>query len=239
MDTDNKANIMDLFINNSVISTDDIYNYFKSFDPNINRTTINWRIYNWIKMGILKRIGRGVYELGETKRFNIVLSDKANKVGVYLKKHFPYIDFCIWESSVINQFAHYLTNSNNIFIDVEADAKESVILYLKERYSSVYNINDIRNNIEDYTNAIIVRRLVSASPIEKYNDIFIPSIEKIVVDIIIDKEFLCYQNNNINKIIEAVFNHFTINVNKLLRYSSRKGKKDEVKDILKLYIDKK
>ena len=75
---------------------------------------------------------------------------------------------------------------------MEADAKESAILYLKERYSSVYNINVIRNNIEDYTNAIIVRRLVSASPIEKYNDIFIPSIEKIVVDIIIDKEFFYY-----------------------------------------------
>ncbi|MBP1630355.1 MAG: hypothetical protein H6Q15_1248 [Bacteroidetes bacterium] len=239
MDTDSKVNIMDFFINNSVVSTDDIYLYFKSIDPNINRTTINWRVYNWTKKGILKRVGRGVYELGKTKEFNIVLSTKASKLGLYLKKHFPYIDFCIWENSVINQFAHYLTNNNNIFIDVEASAKESVILYLKERYNSVYDVKDIRNNIEDYTNSIIVRRLVSASPIVKNNKIYIPSIEKILVDILIDKEFFYYQNNDFYSIFEIVFNNYTINVNSMLRYASRKGKKEEIKNKLHLYIDKK
>ena len=44
-------------------------NSTKQFETKVKETTVNWRIYTLVQTGVLSRIGRGKFTLGETKNF--------------------------------------------------------------------------------------------------------------------------------------------------------------------------
>src|SRR5690606_35824268 len=57
------------FKNKAVFETQDIVAFYEQKEKNIKLTTVNWRIYTFIQKGILKRIGRGKFSLGEGKNY--------------------------------------------------------------------------------------------------------------------------------------------------------------------------
>ena len=47
------------------LNTNDIVKFYRIYEPELKTTTINWRIYALVQMGVLARIGRGKFSLGE------------------------------------------------------------------------------------------------------------------------------------------------------------------------------
>ena len=91
-------------------------------------------------------------------------------------------------------------------------------------------------DFERYINtneAIIVRLLVSESPLQLVDGINTPSIEKILVDIIGDVEFSFLQGVEIDYVYNTIFEKHNINKSKLLRYATRRGRKQIVEELLK------
>lgn len=66
----------------------DFYNYYKEKEECIPAATVNWRIYNLVQKGILKRVGRGVYSLGKTDEFTFEISNKLKKAAQKIMKDF-------------------------------------------------------------------------------------------------------------------------------------------------------
>jgi hypothetical protein len=48
----------------SMITLDDLWEYFHVANPAIFESTVNWRVYELVKDAVLKRIGRGMFVLG-------------------------------------------------------------------------------------------------------------------------------------------------------------------------------
>jgi predicted transcriptional regulator of viral defense system len=216
----------------NIFGIDDLRSLFYN-NQDVSKPQINWTAHSLAKRGIIQRVARGKYRLGTTQCFVPDLSPKAKKPARLIKKEFPYLDFCIWELNKVNFFAHNLINFNVIFADVERVAVETVYRKFKDENIPVYNIKKTYEDLIDMSGAVCIRPLITGAPLQSVENIPTASLEKILVDLYTDKEFISFQGTESETIYNSAFTAYTINTSKLLRYASRKGKRDKVNDLLK------
>ena len=202
----------------------DISRFYSEKNPSISQTAINWRIHVLGQAGVIQRVGRGIYRLGKSNRFQPALSLRIKKIARNIKKDFPYTNFCVWELAEINHFSHNLINFNVLFVDVERDAVDAVYYRLKEKQRNVVNRRKMYDDISEFDGTVCVRPLVSYAPVQNQRNIPVASLEKILVDIATDKEFFPFQGNEIFSIYGSAFEKYTINESAMLRYAARKEK---------------
>jgi hypothetical protein len=88
------------------------------------------------------------------------------------------------------------------------------------------------NYINELQGVIIVRALVSETPLQLIKNVPTVTIEKILVDAMVDEEFEFLKGNEINHVFINAFDRYSINISKLIRYADRKRKKKEILQIL-------
>lgn len=230
------------FEGKNVFKTIDIASFYRGFEPDLNSTTINWRIYNLVEKGVLERIGKGVFKIGKTWIFVPNMDNKTRSICNKLQSAFPFSTFCVWNTSLLNEFSIHISNNHFTLVEVEKESMESVFLFLKEKYNIVF-LNPNSDILEQYVfnanNPIIVKPLISEAPLKKTKNANTPTIEKILVDLFCDENlFQFYQGRERNTIFKEAFAKYTINNTKLLRYASRRGKKKELEKYINQIIGK-
>ena len=203
--------------------------------PTLKRTTVNWRIYELARQGLLKRIGRGMYALGTANCFLPVLTKKQRNISARLKKQFPLITFCCWHTSVLKEFFQHLTVYDFLLVEAEREAIDAVFHFVKETQKNTFKEPSreiIENFVLDGKNAVIVKSLVSEAPLQDADASTLPTIEKILVDLVADSEiFFFLQGHELLNIFESALGKYTVNTDRLLRYAKRRNKKDELQKI--------
>ena len=130
----------------------------------------------------------------------------------------------------------HIPNVGYTFVDVEKDGMEAV-------FHALQNMNLGRNILlaptaqecERYligTDAVVVRLLVGQSPLTQIDRCVVPRIEKILVDAVGDNELFYTSGSEIYYIFEDVCNRFSVNKSKLMRYASRRNRKEQVERII-------
>ncbi|MEB2773769.1 DUF6577 family protein [Algoriphagus sp. D3-2-R+10] len=202
----------------------------------MKKTAVNWRIYTLVQKGILNRVGRGRFSLSKGEVYTPALSSKLNSVYKKIKVDFPFLSVCIWSTSVLNEFMLHQPGRYYHLIEVDRDALESIFFYLKERSYSVFlepSEQLIRHYMIDEKEPWIVKSLVSEAPIQEVNGIPTVTIEKLLVDIFCDPViFNAQQGSEMNQIFNEAFEKYTINESKMLRYASRRRRREELDNYL-------
>ena len=205
-------------------------------EPKIKTTTINWRVYYLVQAGVLNRIGRGKFAIGGNRIYLPEISAKIKSIHSKLKKEFPYLRICIWNTSSFNEFMIHQPGRFYIIIEVDKDASQSVFFYLKENKFSVF-IDPTKDLIEKYIpdekETLIVKSLVSEAPVQIINRINIATIEKMLVDIFCDDViFAAQQGSEMRIIFKEAMIKYSVNENRMLRYADRRRKKDSFREYL-------
>lgn len=216
----------------NTLSVQDIRAFYREQNPSIPSVTINWRIHTLVQQGVLQRVGRGKYSFGKARYFVPEVNARMKQIGQTINEKFPFIKYCLWELSPINAFAQHLINFNVLFVDVERDAVESVYYELKETGLKVMLLGNLYDSLSEFADTIIVRPLVTEAPIQKIESLYVITLEKMLVDLSTDKEFVSFQGNEIYHIYERAFESYTINEQTMLRYASRKSRRTEISTIL-------
>ena len=224
--------ILSEFGNREYFQVEDLFTFYQSFEPNIAKSTVNWRIYSLVKTGIIKRIGRGKFKCGNSITFTPQTMSKALKINSFMKTKFPYLNYIIWHINEINSVSQHLINKDTYYVEVERDAIDAAFEQLREKFKYVlrYKTND---DVYFGESVIVVRSLVSGSPTQLVNTVPTTTIEKLLVDLFADKEFEFLQGYELTHIFNNAFLKYTININKLLRYASRKAKREQIAEFLK------
>lgn len=188
--------------------------------------------------GKLVRKTCGVYSLPRTTKplFCYHPSLLVVELAKQIKEKFPFIDFCIWETSALTQFMHHVPSANIIFIDVERVAMDAVFSFvqnLENGISVLLNPNKLECDRYITTNNIIIRALVKEAPITDTDNCPVPTLEKMLVDVAGDKELIYMQGAEIYNIYRNAFEIYNVNRNSLLRYAARRNRKDSITKILK------
>jgi hypothetical protein len=190
-----------------------------------------------VQSGVLQRIGKGKFTLGEGKTYIPEISPAIKSIFKKLKTEFPYANLCVWNTSILNEFMLHQSNRYFILVETDKETTLSVFYFLREIKKSVF-VEPTTDILEKYIvnekEIFIVKPLVSEAPTQNLNGIETSSLEKVLVDIFSDDViFSTQQGAEMRTIFENAFDKYTINQSKMLRYADRRGKKQELNKFVK------
>lgn len=192
-------------------------------------------------MGVLTRIGRGKFTVGSGKIFIPELTSKLKTIHSKLKMEFPFLEICLWNTSVFNELMIHQPGRFYILVEVEKDAAQAVFFSLKEAKYSVF-IEPTKDLIDKYIpdekETLIVKPLVTEAPLQKNDGIKIVTLEKMLVDIFCDDViFSAQQGSEMRTIFMEAISKYAVNENRMLRYANRRGKKESFNKYWNLILD--
>lgn len=224
------------FKSKAVFETKDIVGFYKQFEKNVKPTTINWRVYTLVQEGVLQRIGRGKFKLGEGRKYIPEISSLTKSIYKKLKAEFPYAKFCLWNTSVLNEFMQHQPNRFFLLVETDKETTNSVFYFLREIQKSVFiepNNDILEKYIVNDKEVVVIKSLISEAPTQNINEIETATIEKMLVDIFCDNViFSAQQGAEKRTIFKEAFTKYTINQSKMLRYANRRRKKEELKQFV-------
>ena len=204
--------------------------FYKDFEPTIKETTVNWRIYTLVQAGVLSRVGRGKFTLGEGKNFVPQINSSLKKIYTKLLRKFPYLKICVWHTSFLNELMLHQPGRFYTMVEVEKDAMENVFYFLKESKHNVF-LDPSADILSRYASGeketTIVKSLVSEAPIQNVQGVQTITIEKMLVDIFCDEIiFAAQQGGEMQNIFREALSRYTIHESRMLRYADRRRKKE-------------
>jgi hypothetical protein len=161
------------------------------------------------------------------------ISVRCQKLYASIHEQLPYVTMCMTETKWFNEFMRHQVFQNYLVIDTDKEAMHAVFNKLRELGEEAF-LNPDAQVYETYIsiteNSLIVKPLISESPLQLVDKINVPTIEKLLVDIISDKETYSAQETEATHIFNTAVEKYSINGTKMLRYARRRNKINEVKN---------
>lgn len=154
-----------------------------------------------------------------------------------MKEKFPFADFCVWKPSALVPYMRHIPALGMTFVDVERVAMESIFFFLQGLMAdSTLLLNPTAQECERYITTekvLIVRPLVVEAPLLMIDGFPAPTLEKILVDAVGDKELNFAQGSELYTIYANALEMNTVNMSRLLRYAARRNRKEKIQQIIK------
>ncbi|HCU46354.1 MAG TPA: hypothetical protein DF610_17315 [Sphingobacterium sp.] len=167
------------------------------------------------------------------------ISNSLKRIFNKVKREFPYINFCIWDTVWLNDFMRHQPFKHYVVIEVEKDASESVFTFLTEINKNVYFNPDeeiFDRYIHNQDEVLIVKNMVSESPLIEKDKISIPALEKLLVDMLIDISLFSAQQNEKEFIMRSVMEKYALNELKMRRYAVRRNREREIDELVNISL---
>ncbi len=224
----------------------DLKNIVKSIYGTDNEKTIRNIIGILKSNNAIKEIEKDKYIVVTKLIYQYKEKNEEKAMYKLIKKEYPEVNFIIWNTDILNEFTLHYVISNYIIIEVEKIAIDLVVNLLKNNYLKKYTIitqDIINNNRELYSNTeniIVVKPLHIKSPLKIEEDKKYISIEKIMLDLYVDKLYIQYQGKELETIYENIFEKYDIDLKRLMKYAEKRTDIKKYKEFMNsLYIPKK
>ena len=215
-------------------SLGDLFAYLQE-KTGIKKSSLSWYLFKLVNENVLVRTGRGTYAKVMKQVFSPQPIEEVKEVYGLLQSDFPFAKFCAYQGEIIAPLQHHLSSNRIIYVETDRDSAETVFNFLKDRNHNVYlrpDKNMIYRYVDMDSRVIFVKNLVSEAPLQEVSGVPMPTLEKLLVDILRDTDFFYLQGSESDRIIENAFNLYTINSNRLFRYADRRKVKKELLSIL-------
>ena len=203
----------------------------------IARNTLSWHLSNLCRQGKLRRIGRGIYTAQFSNSFQVKANTKTRSLYNTLSRQFPLADFCIYGGGVITPLLHDLTPNNSIYIETNREVTETVFNVLLPKYKGRLFLSPTKKIATTYIDFsrenIIVKPLITESPLMLDDKVPVPTIEKLLVDTRVDPDFYYLHGYENLEMLRTAITHYNVNQTRLLRYADRRNEKESILNDLK------
>ncbi|MCM1170043.1 MAG: hypothetical protein NC324_08935 [Bacteroides sp.] len=201
----------------------------------ISKPSLSWHLFRLVNKQVLIRTGRGMYAKATKPIFIPKPISEVIEVYDLLQTQFPFARFCVYQGDIVASLQHHLSSNRVVYVETDRDSVETVFNFLKDGSRDVYLRPD-KNMIYRYVNmdecVFFVKNLVSEAPLQKVSGVPMPRLEKLLVDILRDKDFFYLQGSESERIIENALNLYAVNRTRLFRYAGRRKVKEELSSIL-------
>lgn len=208
-------------------------NFYAHFEPALTEQAFRRILYALEKRQVLTPIAAGIYAIHESvahparKNYVPALSQSHKALKQMLQEAFPYLEILSWETGMLSEWMIHQPANNQIIIETERDACESVFNNLQQKYPGQVFLEPDRAIMERYvlplSESILVTRLITQSPKKKVNGQIFPRLEKILVDVFVDTDkFFAFQGDELVNIFENGFAAYWISEKTLFRYAGRR-----------------
>lgn len=243
-----KKQLLKYFQQQKTISKTDLYHFYINVEKDTSEFGFFWYLYELQQLNVIKSISNDTYVISHINRkiFSPVLDNYLNTINQQIYERFALENYCIWSSSLLNEFMTHQVIRHFTLVEVEKDATEAVFHYLRDiGYQNVFMLVNkadeilLDRYIFEAVQPIIVNKIISKSPVKKVlnlqNNIEIktPRIEKILVDLFCDNSlFIAYKGSEQHNIFENVLKTYEINFKTMFMYAQRRRREMELKKYL-------
>ncbi len=163
------------------------------------------------------------------------------KLSKVISERFKEIKYCLWDTDWINEFSQHQSGKRLIIIEIEKDFVESLYYELKDSFRFDFYLNPDEKAIDFYISEsqspVIIKKLITRSPISKRTEkrikFYTPILEKILVDIFTEnKLFYFYQGAELMHVYKNALKNYTLNYTKLFSYAKRREKEQDIKQFM-------
>ncbi|MCK5136468.1 MAG: hypothetical protein KAR19_11820 [Bacteroidales bacterium] len=218
-------------------SREELYDFYRQFEPDLKETTFRWRIYYLKTKKIIAVISRNLFTLSYKPVFKPEAGDTEKQLYSKIEKQFPTLKHCVWSTKIVSEFMLHIPGRSITILQVETEALEPVYEFLKEQKFRNVFIQPVEKEIERYIfeskTAIILQSLISKSPVQRINEVVTTTLEKLIVDLYCDKKlYSAFQGSELVHIINYAYNRYSIDFTKLFGYAKRRRKEIEIMGFL-------
>ncbi len=221
------------FKNNQFLTHYQLINELKKLFSNMKNGTYYSILHLLKRDGLIRNVRRGLYEAGSKREFEPAVSKELSGLFKKLRKSFPYLEsLCVWNSIWLNEFTVQQALSSMVIIETERGTENSVFEYIKASYSRVFidpTPKEINNYILGCKKCFVVRSLVTEAPVTSFDNVAIPRLEKILVDLVCERDlFVSFQGEELRNIYHRALKDYDVSLSTLRRYARRRGKSEEI-----------
>ncbi len=233
--------LVEEFKDRDSFSREELFDFFKHFEPDLKEGTFGWRIYDLKSKNIIKSIQRGYYTISYKPKYIPEISGDLLKLTKVISERFKEIKYCLWDTDWINEFSQHQSGKKLIIIEIEKKFVESLYFELKDSFRFDFYLNPDKKTIDFYISEsqtpVIIKKLITRSPIlkrtEKKTKFYTPLLEKILVDLFTENRlFYFYQGAELVYVYENALKKYTLNYTKLLSYAKRREKEQDIKQFM-------
>jgi hypothetical protein len=206
---------------------------------NGSEAAVNLSLSLMLKNGELIKESWGTYLLPRQKKrlFVPIPNKEIRDINRLLKEEFPYTNICVWDPQIIVPFMQHIPNLNMVLVEIERTAMEPAFNLLQEKVSErrvIFNpsSDDYARYVSGFP-SIIVKPLISQSPLVDFGGINMPRLEKVIVDISGDVEFCFAQGAELYTIFDNLLSSFDVNYKALYRYADRRSRRSPIDSLVK------
>ncbi len=222
-----KSDLRDFFVQHAQPATEQAFRRF---------------LYGLEKRQVIIPIGAGIYAFHDydllpaarKKRFSPNWSQELGNLNEVVQKAFPYARYLVWETRILHEFITHQPRQNVLIVEIEKDVCESAFDHLSQLYPGRIFLEPGRVMMEKYVmrqhNSVIITRLITQSPRKIIYELPCPKLEKILVDVYVEKErFFFFQGDELAQIFDNAFASYWVNEKTLFRYASRRATSAKLK----------
>ena len=231
-----KAEIMTRF-SGQCCTIDDIVRFTEALNAGTPRGTVIWNVNDLVKQGKAVRIGRGVYEFAARRKWHPTIGELARSICSLLAEDFKYLDVTVTDSCILGLLMNMQPFSSVVVIETRKTAVDAVLLRLRNKGIEAYAKKDFKR-LEKYITAsqyVLIRPELSVNPaLPKEKNVYIASIEKILVDLVCDADIYGqYQGEELKNIYQNAASDYAVNYSQILRYAAARKRKAAVLECLR------
>lgn len=232
----NNLNCLGGLKDKSSFTRQDLLQSFHDSGYLISDASFNKKIMSMLKKGEIVRCGRNLYCLPQNEKRVYIheYSELANELVKIMKKHYPLLDFCIFEKYQLNQFVNHLIAKNTIFMSVEAEAMDFVFMTLREYYPGKVLVNPTSDIFHRYwcENMIVITKLITEAP-KGLSEKWHTRLEKLLVDVVSERLLVeTIGGSEYSYIFNDAFMYFVIDEKCLFRYARRRGCEQKIRNLV-------
>ena len=153
-----------------------------------------------------------------------------------LKAALPFSQTSIWHTDAILPLMHDIPNFRLTIVGAERLAAGSVADALENLTDSLIlqdSERSLLSRVAPGRELVVVTPQVSQAPVEVSGGVSVPTLEKILVDILCDNALHALTGSEAYAIYAAAFSRYAVSRKTLLRYAGRRNRTEEVNAILK------
>ena len=230
------------FKGEETFSREALYEFFLKREPDLKKSTFRWRIYHLKEKGIITPISRNLLSLSYKPDFKPEIDVYEKRISSKIEKQFPGIKYCLWSTKAVSEFMLHIPGKYLTILQVEKDALEPVFEYLNVQNVGRVFIQPEEKELDRYIfevdRPLILQLLVSRAPVQRVDKVITITIEKLIVDLLSDKNlFIAFQGSELVHIINNAFHRYSVNFTKLLHYAGRRRKGKDIKQFLQEKTD--
>jgi len=229
--------VKEWFKGDRFLTTDELVKRLSFRFPDAKAGTLSAKLHRLKREGLVRNVRRGLYAAGSKRGFSPDVSKEFSGLFKKLRKRFPYLEnLCAWDSRWLNEFTVHQALSSMVIIESERGTEKAVFEFVKVSCSQVFidpTPKEIDNYILGCEKCFVVRPIVSEAPVMSYGKITVPKLEKILVDLVCEKDlFVSFQGTELRNIYHRALADYSVSLSTIRRYASRRGRLEEVNGLI-------